>query len=155
MHPYLEYLAGQYGLEGKLAAVAAREPDLAPNFSVWLHGDLNINNIFYKDGQMQFIDVHRSHYGDYLSDIGVILISTLRKPGIIQDVRREMQAVGQLIIETVGDFGRTHGDITFTERLNLSLARSYITSSRIIADKNQARWLFEQGTKLLDSVTSI
>ncbi len=154
MHPYLEYLAQQNGFEELLVDAEKIEHTLAPYFSVWLHGDFNMNNIFYQEGQIQFIDVHRSHYGDYLNDVGVFLVSTLRKPNVPDGISNDMANVREIINQMVADYGQDRKDANYSARLNLSLARSYITSSRIIVDKGQARNLFENGCSLLSTVVN-
>ena len=152
MHPELGEHTTQGELEGILDEAEKKQGKLAPNFSVWLHGDFNMDNIFYNDEQIKFIDVHRSHYGDYLVDIGVFLISTIRQPNLPEPVRDEMKKVRSILLETAKEFGKENGDETFSKRLALTLSRSYITSSRIILEESHARWLFEHGINLLKSV---
>ena len=152
MHPYLEYLSSQKNLDELLEEVAMKEPSLDPGFVVWLHGDLNINNIFFQDGHIQFIDVHRSEFGDYLRDIGVLLVSTLRMANLMKCTVLHMERIRAMILDSVQEFGEAKGDRFFQTRLDLSLARSYITSSRIIVEKKKARELFETGLDLLTRV---
>jgi phosphate uptake regulator/aminoglycoside phosphotransferase len=149
MHPYLEFLANQNKLDKILNKVEQIEDKFAPAFAVWLHGDLNINNVFYQNDQIQFIDVHRSNYGDYLADMGVFLVSTLRSPNISSEIGKEMEAIRNITLKELRAFSKTNSDNHFDVRLNLSLARSYITSSRITVDKSQANMLFEKGIELL------
>ncbi len=149
MHPYLEYLAGEEGLDILLDAAKERETSLSPSFSVWLHGDFNINNVVCHKGQVRFIDVHRSHYGDYLTDAGVFMVSTVRQPHLRDKVCQDMERVRSMVMDAIGSFARARKDENFSSRLNLSLARSYITSSRVVVDEPHARWLFEQGVNLL------
>ena len=65
-----------------LERAAELEASLAPPVSVRLHGDFNANNIVYdaETDRVHFIDVHRSGQGDYLQDIGVLLVSNVRNP---------------------------------------------------------------------------
>ncbi len=62
-----------------LEAAANLQASLAPPVAVWIHGDFNINNVFFqaRDQRIDFIDVHRSGYGDYLQDVGVFTVSTI------------------------------------------------------------------------------
>ncbi len=94
--PKLESLRGGesrvFGIaHGSLADLLERaaeiEASLAPPVSVRLHGDFNANNVVYDPEQdrVHFIDVHRSGHGDYLQDIGVLLVSNIRNP--IEDER--------------------------------------------------------------------
>lgn len=149
MHPYLEYVAAQEGLADLLGLARQRESALAPPFCVWLHGDFNVNNVMHDGHDIKFIDIHRSHYGDYLTDVGVFLVSIVRQPRLSQQTRSDMATVWNMVCEAAVSFGRTKGDVACAQRLNLSLARSYITSARIIVDEAHARWLFQQGTNLL------
>ena len=95
LHPKLEALRGG---ESRVFGIAhARWPTcstggrggaaLAPPVSVRLHGDFNANNVVYdaEQDRVHFIDVHRSGQGDYLQDIGVLLVSNVRNP--IEDGR--------------------------------------------------------------------
>jgi len=149
MHPYLEFMADQQDLSNMLLRLEEAERPLAPSFQVWLHGDFNMNNVVYADGSIRFIDVHRSRNGDYLADVGVFLVSTVRQPHLQGGICEDMEAVRQLVTRRVADFAQEIGDAHFGERLTCSLARSYITSARVIVDEPHARWLFEQGLSLL------
>jgi aminoglycoside phosphotransferase len=149
MHPYLEYLAHQENLDVFLNTAKEQENSFSPSFSVWLHGDFNINNIVYHRGQVKFIDVHRSRYGDYLTDVGVFLVSIIRQSHLEDEMRQDMERVRGMLMDAVGNFAQKMKDEKFSSRLNLSLARSYITSSRVVVDEPHARWLFGQGIDLL------
>jgi aminoglycoside phosphotransferase len=149
MHPYLEFVSSQENLEQLLVKAKEYERLLSPSFSVWLHGDFNVNNIIYDNGQIKFIDVHRSHYGDYLSDIGVFLLSIIRPPDLSDRVRKDMEKVREIVIESITDFKNSTLDETQALRLDISLARNYITSSRVIIDRRHAYWLFMQGIGIL------
>ncbi|MBN1368435.1 MAG: phosphotransferase [Dehalococcoidales bacterium] len=154
MHPHLRAIGDRDNLEKLLSKLKQTEHLLAPAFSVWLHGDYNVNNIVYDNGQIKFIDVHRSHYGDYLSDIGVFFISTIRPPDLSERVRLDMEKVRLIILEAITGFKESALDENRTQRLEVSLARSYITSPRIIMDKNYAARLFENGIELLKAVVN-
>jgi phosphate uptake regulator/aminoglycoside phosphotransferase (APT) family kinase protein len=149
MHPYLEYYADNENIDDLLEKARTLEIRLKPAFSVWLHGDFNINNIIYHEGQIKFIDVHRSNYGDYLCDVGVFMISTIRHAPRDAAVMKDMERIRAIIREFIGNFAKEHGDCAFESRLQLSLARSYITSARVVIDEKQARSLFETGLGLL------
>ncbi len=152
LHPHLKCVAEQEKLEQLLEKLSEQEKLLAPPFSVWLHGDYNVNNIIYDKGQIKFIDVHRSHYGDYLSDVGVFFISTIRPPNLSESVRRDMEKVRSIIREAIEEFKESTLDKNQAKRFEISLARNYITSARIIVDKPHASWLFQQGVNILKAV---
>ena len=149
MHPYLEYYANQHNIDALLEQTRQSEAGLMPPFSVWLHGDFNINNVIYHEGQIKFIDVHRSSYGDYMCDIGVFMLSTMRNAPQDGKVEKDMQKVREIMRCHVGTFAAEHGDSNWEARLRLSMARSYMTSARVIIDEAQARRLFETGLNLL------
>ena len=149
MHPYLEYYAGSENIDDLLEKVQQLETGLKPAFSVWLHGDFNINNIIYHEGRIKFIDVHRSNYGDYLCDVGVFMVSTIRHAPRCGEVTKDMERIREMVRDYIDSFAKEHGDHTWESRLRLSLARSYITSARVIIDEKQARSLFETGLSLL------
>ncbi len=154
-HPDLEDIAKEElekygGIFGALDLLQRREQGLAPPFSVWVHGDLNANNAVY-DGatrQVVFIDVHRSRYGDFAGDVGVLLTSTFRQfPK--KRVARTLGVVNDVLTETVGEFARKNGDQSFEERLRLARARALITSARLTDDAERAETLFAEGLKYL------
>lgn len=142
-------------LEELLVRAGALEPDLAPPASVWLHGDFNANNVLYHEptGQVKFIDVHRSRLGDYLQDISVFLLSMERRPGTAPAQLDDFAAINELVEGFARRFAAERGDAAFEPRLHLSLARSCITSSRIVADPVHAERLLRRGLSLLSLVT--
>jgi hypothetical protein len=166
LHPVLRRLASaplRYRgvacppLRQQLEKAAALQPSLAPAFSVWLHGDFNPNNVVYnsEDDALKFIDIHRSRYGDYLQDITVFVVGLRRDPDASPSTRKRLKRVEDLILGEVGRFAEEKGDSQFQRRLLLGLARSHLTSARIILQPAHAEWLFRQGRihlqKALDS----
>ena len=149
MHPYLEYYPGNENIDSLLEKSERLELRLKPSFSVWLHGDFNVNNIIYHEGRIKFIDVHRSNYGDYISDVGVFMVSTIRHAPRTGPIIKDMGKIREIVRNYIASFAEEHGDRSCQSRLQLSLARSYITSARVIIDENQARSLFETGLGLL------
>jgi aminoglycoside phosphotransferase (APT) family kinase protein len=161
LHPELEALRrretrvfgiAHQSLAALLDAVARVEPHLAPPISVRLHGDFNTNNIVYDPAhdRVHYIDVHRSGLGDYVQDVGVLLVSNLRMP--IQDprLRADLVRLNGYIREFAAEFARLVGDTHFDARLTVAQARSFITSSRLVADTDFARAIFLQGVRLLE-----
>jgi hypothetical protein len=161
LHPELEALRRRetrvFGISHRslgalLDAVAGAEPYLAPPVSVRLHGDFNTNNIVFDPDRdrVHYIDVHRSGLGDYVQDVGVLLVSNTRMP--IQDprLRAELTRLNRYVHDFAAEFARLVGDEHFQARLTLSQARSLITSSRLVADADFARDIFLQGVRLLE-----
>lgn len=163
LHPNFQPLVAQgipvgsdtVRLEELLVRAEALEPDLAPPVSVWLHGDFNANNVLYREptGQVKFIDVHRSRLGDYLQDVGVFLLSMDRRPGQTAELLGDFAAINQVVEGFARRFAAEHGDAAFDRRLHLSLARSCITSCRVVADAPQSEHLLRRGLSLLSLVT--
>jgi phosphate uptake regulator len=163
IHPELETLRGQttrvFGiahcsLDVLLDRLESIEPTLAPPVTVRIHGDFNTNNVLYDAGhdRVHFIDVHRSSSGDYLQDIGVFLVSSLRTP--IQDARvtADLERLNGQVVAFAAEFGRLVGDDHFERRLALSQARSFMTSGRLLTDVEFAKSLYLQGVHLLEQV---
>lgn len=142
-------------VEELLVRAEALEPDLAPPVSVWLHGDFNANNVLYHGptGRVKFIDVHRSRLGDYLQDVSVFLLSMERRPQAAGALHDDFAAINELVESFARRFAAEHGDAAFERRLNLALARSCITSSRVVADPAHAERLLRRGLGLLTLVT--
>ena len=134
--------------------LGAREPALAPKALVRTHGDFNTNNIIYDRhrDRVHFIDVHRSGLGDYVQDIGVLLVSNLRTPLESAALEGEMERVNEIVRDFAAEFAALIGDPHFAPRLTLARARSLITSARLVTDADFARRLYLQGIQLLERV---
>ena len=158
-HPDLEERAKEEldklgGIFGALDLLQRRESVLAPPFSVWAHGDLNANNVVFDTAtkQVVFIDVHRSRYGDYAGDLGVLLTSTFRQfPK--KKIARTIALTHDVLVEAVAEFARRNHDESFEDRLRLARARALITSARLTDDADRAEALFDEGLKYLKKVT--
>jgi len=166
MHPDLEDLRREemvvFGISHPSLAklmnlVAAAEPGLAPPCSVRIHGDFNTNNIMYdpRHDTVHFIDVHRSGPGDYVLDIGVFVVSSLRSPVRDPALTTELEQLNLQVVDFAGEFARQQGDTAFAVRLELSVARSLITSARLVIDPEFARDLFLRGVQRLERVAAL
>jgi phosphate transport system regulatory protein PhoU len=157
-HPKLERVAKQEmhdfgGLYDLLTHLRAREAWLGPPFSIWIHGDLNADNIVVDRTakSVVFIDVHRSRYGDYLQDVAVLATSSVRR------FPRGKRAKGitranDLLHRSAEQFAAANGDRHFRLRLRLARARALITSARFEANAERAQWLFVEGLHHLKRV---
>jgi phosphate uptake regulator len=121
-------------------------------FSVFIHGDFNVDNVIYdpSDDSVRFIDLHRSRMMDYVQDVSVFLVSHFRLQYLETPVRRRINST----IQRFHDFAREHavriGDSTFDQRLALGIARSLATSTRFVLDRELARSMFLRSRYVLE-----
>lgn len=117
------------------------EQDLPAPFTVFIHGDFNINNIVYDhiSQRIHYIDLYRSRDADYIQDASVFLISNFRMPVFDPSLRLRLNWIIVQFYDFLKDFARKHQDQTFAARLALALARSFYTSTRFELNKHFAR----------------
>ncbi len=126
-------------------------------FSVYIHGDFNLDNIIY-DGdekKIRFVDLHRSCYQDYSQDVSVFMVSNYRLQSLDRKTRKRITQVVTQFYEFSSDFANQNKDKTFELRLALGLARSFITSTRFILDKSLAKAMFLRGVFILESLNTL
>jgi phosphate uptake regulator/aminoglycoside phosphotransferase (APT) family kinase protein len=155
-HPRLEKVAREEledyaGLFDLLTQMEQRESWFSPPFSIWIHGDLNANNIVVEGNNVVFIDVHRSQYGDYVQDVATLSTSALRRFPRGRIAKGVLRA-NEVLFDVAERFAQENGDKNYKERLRLARARSFITSARLEADHDRAERLFIEGLDLLKRV---
>jgi aminoglycoside phosphotransferase (APT) family kinase protein/phosphate uptake regulator len=140
--------------EDLIADAARREADLPAPFSVYIHGDFNVDNILYDpdDGNINFIDLHRSRHTDYVQDVSVFMVSSYRLQVLDALTRARILQVAEDIYGSARGFAQDSGDTTFDMRLALGLARSFASSTRFILDKSLAQGMFLRARLLLEKV---
>ena len=118
-----------------------REKQLKAPFSVYIHGDFNLDNIIYDpvNKKINFIDLHRSRYMDYVQDVSVFMVSNYRLQILDAPLRRRLLDVAVALYEFARRYAKRAGDESFELRLAYALARSFATSTRFILDKSLAR----------------
>jgi len=133
------------------------EKQLKSPFSVYIHGDFNVDNIIYDPTgkRINFIDLHRSRYMDYVQDISVFMVSNYRLQILSKPLRKRILNVAQDFYRFAAAYARKKGDKSFELRLALGLARSFATSTRFILDKSLARAMFLRARYLIELVLSI
>lgn len=143
-------------LDQMIAIAAEREAKVPAPFSVYIHGDFNIDNIMYDPGEdrIHFIDLHRSRYMDYVQDVSVFMVSNYRLQVLDAATRRRITAVSLEFHKSVRAFARKQGDRTFEFRLALGLARSFASSTRFIFDMRHARRMWLRARYLIDLVNA-
>ncbi|WP_121061471.1 aminoglycoside phosphotransferase family protein [Chachezhania antarctica] len=136
-----------------VAEAAVREAKLGAPFSVFIHGDFNLDNIIYDPAEkrIHFIDLHRSRYMDYVQDMSVFLVSMYRLQIHDVPIRRRIAAMAQDYHKVTAKFARRQKDTTFEYRLALGLARSFASSTRFVLDRAHARRMFQRSRFLLDT----
>jgi hypothetical protein len=130
------------------------EAGIRAPFSVYIHGDFNVDNIIYDplEKKINFIDLHRSRYMDYVQDVSVFMVSNYRLQIFDAPLRRRIMVLTQDFYRFAAAFASKSSDRTFELRLALGLARSFATSTRFILDKSLARAMFLRARYLLEQV---
>ena len=130
------------------------EKQLNAPFSVYIHGDFNVDNIIYDpmERKINFIDLHRSSYMDYVQDISVFMVSNYRLRVVDPELRRRILDQSQDFYDFAAAYAKKHGDTSFDLRLALGLARSFATSTRFVLDKTLARAMWLRARYLIESV---
>jgi hypothetical protein len=133
------------------------ETQLKLPFSVYIHGDFNVDNIIYDpmEKRINFIDLHRSRYMDYVQDISVFMVSNYRLQILSKPLRKRILKVAQEFYYFAAAYAHKKADKTFELRLALGLARSFATSTRFILDKSLARAMFLRARYLIELVLSV
>lgn len=139
-------------LDKLIEQAAEREAKVPAPFSVYIHGDFNVDNIIYDQGEdrIHFIDLHRSRYMDYVQDVSVFMVSNYRLQVLDRDTRKRIMNVSQDFYKAARSFARKQGDATFEYRLALGLARSFASSTRFIFDKSHARRMWLRARYLIE-----
>jgi len=142
------------GFETLLRRAAEFEQQLSAPFSVYIHGDFNVDNVIYDpiERRINFIDLHRSCYGDYVQDVSVFMVSNYRLQVIDPQKRRRMCLIAQRFHDTADEHAVVAGDDSFELRLALGLARSFATSTRFTLDKSLAQAMLLRSRYLLEQV---
>ncbi len=158
LHPFLRSESKAIGgvrvksLEDLVEEARPLEDELVAPYSVFIHGDFNINNIVYDhvNQQIRFIDLHRSRQSDPMQDISVFLISNFRLPIFEAPLRRNLQWAALDMLRFARDYAARAGDEAMEARLALGLARSFITSTRFELNKRFVKAMFIRGVYLLE-----
>jgi len=160
LHPQLKNQGNRIGdiqissIEELLRKFASKEKKLDAPFSVFIHGDLNTNNIIYNpdDKKIHYIDLHRSRNTDFAQDVSVFMVSNFRLPVFDPGARERLDGVIRNFFNFSASFASDNGDATFQARLALGLVRSFITSTRYEYRANFAKIMFLRGVYILDKL---
>jgi aminoglycoside phosphotransferase (APT) family kinase protein len=160
IHPEFDHSSGNINdveicsIESLLKQASEYEKQFPAPFSVYIHGDFNLDNILYDPARsrVKFIDLHRSQYFDYVQDVTVFMVSIYRLQILDPVVRKRMMKLARDFCHFARRYARRSGDKTFEIRLALGLARSFATSTRFILDKSLARKMFLRARYLIEQV---
>ncbi|MCU7853853.1 MAG: phosphotransferase [Candidatus Thiodiazotropha sp. (ex Monitilora ramsayi)] len=160
IHPEFKLPASRIGsarlpsFDQLLEKMEAFESRVKAPFSVYIHGDFNVDNIIYDpgEGRINFIDLHRSRYMDYLQDVTVFMVSNYRLQVFDPRVRRRIVELCRAFYRFAGQFARKTDDESFEIRLALGLIRSFTTSTRFILDKSLSRAMFYRAAYLMEKL---
>ncbi|WP_425049251.1 aminoglycoside phosphotransferase family protein [Psychromarinibacter sp. S121] len=144
-------------LDDLIAAAAAREAKLKAPFSVYIHGDFNLDNVIYDAvaKKIRFIDLHRSRYMDYVQDVSVFMVSNYRLQVLDAGTRARIAGVAADMHAMAAKFSRREKDPTFEYRLALGLARSFASSTRFVVDQSHARRMILRARYILESALAV
>lgn len=133
------------------------EASVPAPFSVYIHGDFNLDNIIYDpvEKRINFIDLHRSRYMDYVQDVAVFMVSIYRLRILENNRRTELLSVAKQFLKAIRRFARKEQDYLFEVRLALGLSRSFITSTRFIMDPTLSRRMFLRALYLLNVLSEL
>lgn len=132
------------------------EKQVPAPFTIFIHGDFNVNNIVYnhEEQKINYIDLYRSKPADYIQDASVFLVSNFRLPVFEPRLRERLNMMIQHFFEVFSLFALRHNDHTFNIRMALALARSFYTSTRFELNYSFAREMFLRSHFLLEKIAS-
>ncbi len=139
-------------LPDRIDSLKTIDKELFAPFSVFVHGDFNIDNVIYQaeTGDIRFIDLHRSGDNDFVQDISVFLVSNFRQPVFEIPIRTRINTVMKSFYHFAREYAHANGDTTFDARLALGTARSLMTSTRFELNPNFAQTMYLRSVYLLE-----
>jgi aminoglycoside phosphotransferase (APT) family kinase protein len=157
LHPELKAREVQIGtlrvasFQERLREVADIDENLAAPFSVFIHGDCNLDNIIYNPERdsVHLVDVQRSRDMDYVQDVSVFVVSAFRLPVMALPTRSRLERLTRQFLQFARDFARQNDDRSFEARLALGLVRSFATSTRFELNRRFARDMHQRAVLLL------
>lgn len=122
--------------------------------AVYIHGDFNLDNIIYDplENEINFIDLHRSEYLDFVQDLSVLMVSCYRLSNFDSQVRKLIAQTMQAIYQFGSDYAESIEDTSYHLRMALGLSRSFLSSTRFVLDKEHAKSMHFRGRYLIEQV---
>ncbi|KUJ71743.1 aminoglycoside phosphotransferase family protein [Thiomicrospira sp. WB1] len=135
----------------------AFEATLSTPAAVYIHGDFNLDNILYDplSKEINFIDLHRSDYQDYVQDLSVLMVSCYRLNRFGPQDRKLIAQTMHAIYDYGRNWAETIGDTDYELRLALGLSRSFLTSTRFVLDSSHAKAMQFRARFLLESLLKL
>ncbi len=154
VHPNLGTAGDPDATIERIQRLEALEHGLAAPFTIFIHGDFNLNNIFYDAERraVRYVDLYRSRRADCLQDVSVYMVSGFRIPVFDEEIRLRLYDNTKRMFAFAKAFAESAGDELFHARLALALARSFFTSTRFELNPGFARAMFERSRGLMDSL---
>ncbi|NHZ47151.1 PhoU domain-containing protein [Nitratidesulfovibrio liaohensis] len=148
--------AGALSTEQLIDRCEAIEKTLPAPFTVFIHGDFNVNNLVYDHTRqaVRFIDLYRSRDCDYVQDISVFLVSNYRLPVFEPALRERIRWVMREFLLFAIGVAAERGDATFQARLALALARSLYTSTRFELNHHFAKDMYLRSHYLMERIVA-
>jgi phosphate uptake regulator/aminoglycoside phosphotransferase (APT) family kinase protein len=148
--------AGALSTEQLMDRCEAIEKNLPAPFTVFIHGDFNVNNLVYDHTRqaVRFIDLYRSRDCDYVQDISVFLVSNYRLPVFEPALRERIRWVMREFLLFATGVAAERGDATFQARLALALARSLYTSTRFELNHHFAKDMYLRSHYLMERIVA-
>lgn len=130
------------------------EAGICAPLSVFIHGDLNVNNILFDKAlnRIHFVDLYRSEQTDFVQDVSVFLVSNFRLPLFFSPIRTRLNYVINQTLATARSTAAEWQDKTFEVRMALALARSLLTSTRFELNNRFAREMLQRSHYLLELI---
>lgn len=123
-------------------------------FSVFIHGDFNIDNIIFDHDHnlLHYIDVYRSKQFDYVQDVSVFIVSNYRLPVFDPAIRHRLNQISIGFYRFARKFAHQNNDDLFEVRLALGLIRSFFTSTRFQFNVDFAKSMYMRSIYLLEKL---
>jgi len=143
-----------HSISNLIEACATLEDGLSVPKAVYIHGDFNLDNIIYDsvEDEVNFIDLHRSDYQDYVQDLSVLMVSCYRIANFDPQVRKLIAQTMQAIYDFGADYADQIKDDSYALRMALGLSRSFLSSTRFVLDKQHAKAMHFSARYLMEQI---
>lgn len=146
-----------HSIDNLIDACVTVESGLAVPQAVYIHGDFNLDNIIYDsvENEVNFIDLHRSDYQDFVQDLSVLMVSCYRIANFDPQVRKLIAQTMQAIYDFGADYADQINDESYALRMALGLSRSFLTSTRFVLDKEHAKAMHFRARYLMEQIVRL